>query len=424
MRIVTGTTLEQPVDLRAVQRRTTVVLSWSQVLGSAGLTSGITMGGLIAKDLLGGATWAGAATAALTLGTAVASARLSELMFRRGRRPGLAVGYVLGSIGGAVSILAAQLRSFPLLLAGSLLLGCGQSSNLLSRYAAADLAEPGRRARAISRMVFMSTFGAVAGPALVGVGGSLGRVVGIEQRAGPYLFSVAFFVIAAVIVTTQLRPDPLVLAGGVSPGRPSRRLDVVGPLRIVVRSPAGRLALASMATSQAVMVAVMTMTPLYMEDHDHSVQLIGWVLAVHIAGMYVLAPIVGRLNDRFGGPPMIGVGATVLVAATVVTAVAGAVPSLLFAGLFLLGLGWSFGLISGSSLLSGAVPLEDRARVQGAADLCMSLCGAIAGFASGFVAQGLGFHVLANAGTIAASALLVVAVAARAVGTPGRTSQA
>lgn len=420
MRVVSAATLHSPLDLQAVQRRTTVVLSWSQVLGSAGLTSGITMGGLIAKDLLGGATLAGAATASLTLGTAVASARLSELMYRRGRRPGLAVGYVLGSVGAVVSIMSAQLRWFPMLLVGSVLLGCGQSSNLLSRYAAADLAEPARRARAISRMVFMSTFGAVAGPALVGVGGSLGRLVGIEQRAGPYLFSIAFFVIAAVIVTTQLRPDPLVLAGGVRPGRSARRLDVVAPLRIVARSNAGRLALGTMATSQAVMVAVMTMTPLHMEDHDHSVQLIGWVLAVHIAGMYALAPIVGRLNDRFGGPPMIAVGAMVLVAATVVTALAGAVPGLLFAGLFLLGVGWSFGLISGSSLLSGAVPLEQRTRVQGAADLCMSLCGGIAGLASGFVAHSIGFRSLAIAGTIAASVLLVAAMAARAALVSGR----
>lgn len=416
--VVPVTSVVATLDHRALQRRTTTVLSTSQVLGSAGLTSGITMGGLIAKDLLGGAALAGTATAALTIGTALASARLSLLMSHHGRRPGLAVGYAVGSLGGGVCILAAQWRWFPLLLVGSALLGCGQSSNLLSRYAAADLAEPDRRARAISRMVFMSTFGAVAGPPLVGVGGALGRAVGIEERAGPYLFSIVFFVIAAAIVTTQLRPDPLVVAGGVGRAGTSRRIDVIGPLRLVTRSPAGRLALGAMATSQAVMVAVMTMTPLHMDDHHHSVQLIGWVLAVHIAGMYVLAPVVGRLNDRFGPPPMIGVGASVLVAATAVTSLAGAAPGLLFVGLFLLGLGWSFGLISGSALLTASVPLERRVAVQGAADLCMSLCGGMAGLASGFVKQSVGFPSLSNAGLTAAAVLLVAAVASRRAAAP------
>lgn len=405
-----ATVVDVELDREAIQRRTVAVLSCSQVLGSAGLTSGLTMGPLIAADLLGGATLAGASTAALTLGTAVASARISQTMVRLGRRPGLAVGYALGVSGAVVCIAAAQLRWFPLLLAGSALLGCGQSSNLLARYAAADLAPPDRRAQAISRLVFMSTFGAVAGPALVGIGEWAGRSAGIESRAGPYLFSIVFFVGASVVVTALLRPDPLIVAGGVAAVGPPQR--VAGALRILWGQPSARLALAGMATSQAVMVAVMTMTPLHMDDHHHSVQMIGWVLAVHIAGMYALAPIIGRLNHRFGEPRMIGVGAAILLAATVIAAIAGAAPSLLFAGLFLLGVGWSTGLISGSSLLSASVDVTHRARVQGAADLCMGLCGGLAGFSSGFVKQGASYATLANAGTVAAALLLLVAVAA------------
>lgn len=397
----------------ALQRRTLVTLSISQVLGSAGLTSGITVGGLIAKDLLDGDTFAGLSTASLTIGSAVGAAQLARLMAERGRRPGLVTGYGIAVFGAVIAVIAAQQRMFPLLVLGSILLGAGQASNLLTRYAAADLAAPDERARAISRLVFMSTFGAVAGPVMVGAGGAVGRGLGLDELAGPYLFSIVFFAAAAGITLWRLRPDPLVVAGGVRrEGAPKQKVDLVGSLRLVAARPDARLALTSMVVSQVVMVAVMTMTPLHMRDHDHSVQLVGFVLAVHIAGMYALAPLVGRLNDRVGGYRTIAVGGVVLGLSTIITALAGAAPSLLFVGLFLLGLGWSAGLIAGSSMLTASMPLEHRTKVQGAADLSMSLMGGIAGFGSGFVKHALGYHMLSNAGTLAAGLLLVAAVVA------------
>jgi len=400
-------------ERRVLQRRTLVTLSVSQVLGSAGLTSGITVGGLIAKELLDGDTFAGLSTASLTLGSALGSAHLARLMTERGRRPGLVTGYAVAVVGAVVAIVAVQQRSFPLLIVGSVMLGAGQASNLLTRYAAADLAPPDQRARAISRLVFMSTFGAVAGPVMVGLGEAVGRGVGIDELAGPYLFSVVFFLAAAIVTMWRLRPDPLVIAGGVRrDGTPRTRVDLLGSLRLVRARAEARLALASMVVSQVVMVAVMTMTPLHMRDHDHSVQLVGFVLAVHIAGMYALAPLIGRLNDRIGGYRVIAVAGTVLGLSTIITALAGAAPSLLFLGLFLLGVGWSGGLIAGSSLLTASMPLEHRTKVQGAADLSMSLMGGLAGLSSGFVKHSVGYHMLSNGGTLAAGLLLVAAVVA------------
>ena len=400
-------------ERRVLQRRTLVTLSVSQVLGSAGLTSGITVGGLIAKELLDGDTFAGLSTASLTLGSALGSAHLARLMTERGRRPGLVTGYAVAVVGAVVAIVAVQQRSFPLLIVGSVMLGAGQASNLLTRYAAADLAPPDQRARAISCLVFMSTFGAVAGPVMVGLGEAVGRGVGIDELAGPYLFSVVFFLAAAIVTMWRLRPDPLVIAGGVRrDGTPRTRVDLLGSLRLVRARAEARLALASMVVSQVVMVAVMTMTPLHMRDHDHSVQLVGFVLAVHIAGMYALAPLIGRLNDRIGGYRVIAVAGTVLGLSTIITALAGAAPSLLFLGLFLLGVGWSGGLIAGSSLLTASMPLEHRTKVQGAADLSMSLMGGLAGLSSGFVKHSVGYHMLSNGGTLAAGLLLVAAVVA------------
>lgn len=398
----------------ALQRRTMCTLTVGQVLGSAGLTSGLTVGGLIVEDMLGGDTFAGIATAAVTFGSAFGSAVLARAMTRRGRRPGLTRGYQLGCIGALVAIVGTQADLLPVFIVGMVLYGHGQSSNLLARYAAADLALPDERGRAISTLVFASTFGAVAGPAMVGVGKRVGEAIGLEELAGPYLFSVAFFAIAAFNVALRLRPDPLEVIGGIRADTGGRTpLELRAPLRLVNADSLARLALAAMVVSQVVMVAVMTMTPLHMKDHDHSVELVGAVLAVHIAGMYALAPLVGRASDRIGRVRTIGAGAAVLLAATVVTALAGEAPSLLFVGLFLLGLGWSFGLIAGSALLSDRIAPEHRVRVQGVADLCMSACGGIAGFGSGFVKHALGFHMLANFGTLAAGLLFVFAAAHR-----------
>lgn len=398
----------------ALQRRTMRTLTVGQVLGSAGLTSGLTVGGLIVEDMLGGDTLAGIATASVTLGSAFGSAVLARMMTRRGRRPGLTRGYQLGCLGALVAIAGVQADLLPLFIVGMVLYGHGQSSNLLARYAAADLAPPDERGRAISTLVFASTFGAVAGPVMVGAGKRLGEAIGLEELAGPYLFSVAFFAIAGINVALRLRPDPLAVIGGIRADADVRTpLELRAPLRLVHADSLARLALAAMVVSQGVMVAVMTMTPLHMKDHDHSVELVGAVLAVHIAGMYALAPLVGRASDRIGRVPTIGVGAAVLLVATVVTALAGAAPSLLFAGLFLLGLGWSFGLIAGSALLSDRIAQEHRVRVQGVADLCMSACGGIAGFGSGFVKHTLGFHMLANLGTLAAGLLFVAAATQR-----------
>jgi MFS family permease len=134
-----------------------------------------------------------------------------------------------------------------------------------------------------------------------------------------------------------------------------------------------------------------------------------YVVALHIAGMYAFSPFVGRFSDQRGRLQTILVGAALLVAATMLAALSGDVEQLLFPSLWVLGLGWNFGLIGGSSLLIDSVSATDRVAVQGVADLLMSLCGGIAGFSSGFIRRAVGFHLLAAAAMIAAGALCAAA---------------
>jgi MFS family permease len=155
------------------------------------------------------------------------------------------------------------------------------------------------------------------------------------------------------------------------------------------------LAVAAMVISQMTMVAVMTMTPVHLKSHGHE-SVSSYVISLHIAGMFAFSPLVGRYVDRRGQVRAIMLGGALLSAATAMSAVAGDGWLPLFPALWLLGIGWSFGLIGGSSLLVSSVSERARVSVQGAADMAMSFFGGLAGFASGFIRKAVGYHVLST----------------------------
>ena len=392
-------------DVAAIQARTLRVLVAGQIAGSAALAAAVTVGAFVIQDILGQETpWGGMASATVTMGTAVTSQVLSRIMSGRTRRIGLQTGYLLAIVGGCVAGAGAEIRSLPLFLAGLFLFGNGQASNLLSRFAATDLAEPGNRARAMSRILFASTFGAVFGPVLIQPAQSAGQAwFGWGRYTGPWVFAGVFFLTSLANVTFRLRPDPLAVSRGVS-GRADVRTSTSTGLGTAFSDHDSRLALLSMVVSQMTMVSVMTMTPVHLKAHGHE-STSPYVISLHIAGMFAFSPLVGRLADRAGRHATILVGSLTLVAATVLAAMSGDDAGLLFPALWLLGIGWSCGLIGGSSLLVDSVPERVRVGVQGRADLFMSLLGGTSGFMSGFIRQAVGYHVLALVGTALAGLL-------------------
>ena len=398
-------------DHSLLQRRTLVTLRLAQVPGQAAVAGVVAVGALLAKDLLHGQDrFAGSGGAAFTLGSAFLAVPLSAFMRRNGRRPGLKFAFGLGAVGAVIAGIGGQLRSFPLFLLGMLCFGGAQAATLQGRYVAADLARESDRAQAIASVVVVGTLGAVFGPVLTPWEKRAGQAVGLDQFIGPFFFAALLLLVAMAVIARRLHPDPLAVNGELDP-----HAERVRPLRQVRISAAvtrsnrlATLGLVAMVVSQTTMVAVMTMTPSHMKDHGQA-DLSAYVIALHIAGMYAFAPFVGRFVGRVGQVPAVMVGSVVLGAGTVVSVVAGYVPSLIFVGLFLLGVGWNIGLIAGSSMLTGAVPGNARVEVQGTADLTMSFCGGMAAFASGFVKQAWGFHMLANAATLLAGLLLVVA---------------
>jgi len=397
-------------EREALQRRTLNSLRFSQVPGQAAVAGMVAVVTLLAGDLLGSDRLAGLGSASFTVGAALTSIPLAAYMRRRGRRPGLARALVIGAVGSAIAALGGEVRLFPVFLIGMVAFGAGQAATLQSRYVAADLAEPSNAGTAIAAIVWVGTLGAVFGPLLTPAERAMAEAVGLDELVGPFIAASVLFAVAAAVVAIRLRPDPLEVLGTIDPG--AERVHPVRQVRrsasVIAASPNARLGLVAMAISQGAMVGVMTMTPPHMKDHNHD-ELSAVVIAVHIVGMYGLAPIVGRQVDRFGANRAIRVGAIVLGLGTVSTVIAGYVPALMFAGLFLLGFGWSIGLIGGSALLTRSVPDSARVEVQGTADLTMSLCGAAAAFGSGFVKESYGFHLLANGAAALAAGLLVLA---------------
>ena len=408
-----GTAAAADVDPAAVQRRTVGVLSGAVALAGLGVTVGITVGGLLARDVAGTDSASGLGQTAGVLGSAVIAVPLARISDRAGRRAGLATGYAVAVLGAVVAVVAAALSSLPLLMVGLFAFGAATACGLQARYAAADLAVPERRGRDLSLVVWATTIGSVLGPNLAGPGADLGRSLGLPALGGAFAVSTVVFGLVALGVLTLLRPDPLLLArrlGGGSSG--DRRRGATGAaVRAVWASPGGRLGLTAVVVSHAVMVGVMVMTPVHMGHAGGSagttLRIIGLVISVHVAGMYFFSPLVGWLADRAGRRTTVAVGAGLLLTAA---AVAGTAPPgaaiQLGAGLFLLGLGWSCGLIAGSTLVTESVGADLRPTAQGGTDLVMGLGAALAGVIGGPLLAIGGFGLVS-----AVSAALVVPLA-------------
>lgn len=407
-------TVALPVDRPALQRRTLVTLRCAQVPSQAAVAGMVAVVALLVDELLDSDRLAGTGGAAFTLGSALVAVPLSGFMRRRGRRPGLVRAWTAASLGALVAALGGQLDSFAIFLVGMLMFGSGQAAALQGRFVAADLATDDQRSRAIGSVVWVGTLGAAFGPLLTPWERRVAEAMGLEPLIGPFLFAALFFAISGTVVGVWLRPDPLVAAGQVDPTAQRVRpvQQVCNAAGVVASRPMARLGLVSMVVSQTAMVAVMTMTPPYMKDHHHA-DLSAYVIALHIVGMYGFAPFVGRIVERIGRPASIMVGSVVLGAGTTISVVLGYSAPMVFVGLFMLGVGWSFGLVAGSTLLTESVPGPDRVEVQGAGDLLMSLFGGVAAFSSGFVKQSFGFSTLAYAGTLLAGVLLVYAMSSR-----------
>ncbi|RLT26167.1 MAG: MFS transporter [Chloroflexi bacterium] len=397
------------MTVAATRRRLQTSLVLGVGLGSTGYIAAITIATIVAKELSGGSSFAGLPGATIVLGSAAASQLLSRFMVLYGRRAGLVLGYGIGAAGALGAGVAVVLASFPLFIAATAAMGCANAANQLSRYTAADMYPESGRASAIGVVVWGSTLGSIVGPNLITLSGNIAEGFNLPRLAGVYGVPILFVTAAALLTLLTLRPAPESLAP--TPARVSRRASA--SLGEMLARPRIFAAVVALIAGQVVMVLVMTMTPLHMADHGHGLAAVGLVISGHTFGMFAFSPISGWLAGRFGTPIIIAAGLALSAFSSVLAAVA---PpdggTILFIALFLLGVGWNFGFVAGSALLTEGLDRAERTALQGATDAMIWSSAAAAALGSGIVVAAASYTALGLLG----AALILFPVLAMARG--------
>ncbi len=402
-----------PEKQQQLYKKTLMVVVLSQIFGGAGLAAGITVGALLAQDMLGTDSVTGIPTMLFTLGSAGAALLVGRFSQVFGRRTGLTLGFLAGGIGAIGVVVSALMNSILLLFISLLIYGSGTATNLQARYAGTDLANSTQRAKAISMALVSTTFGAVAGPNLVNVMGEFAKSIGIPPLAGPFILAAAAYILAGLVLFIFLRPDPFIVAKAISDAQSSTSNLLSGEdSRLLSINKRGIFAGAAvMVLTQFVMIAIMTMTPIHMGHHEHGLNAVGLVIGFHIGAMFLPSLITGVLVDKAGRAVMVIASAITLLVSGILAAIG---PSdsigVLITALVLLGLGWNFGLISGTAIIVDSTSPSVRAKTQGSVDVLVALSGALGGGLSGMIVAHSSYATLSIAGAVLSLLLIPIVI--------------
>ena len=389
-------------------KRTLYVVLLSQTLGGAGLAAGITVGALLAKEMLGIESLSGLASALFTLGSALAAYLVGRITQNYGRRFGLSLGFITGGIGALGVVVAANVDSIVLLFLSLFIYGAGTATNLQARYAGADLAGPHQRAKAISIAMVATTVGAVAGPNLVTPMGHVAQSLNMPALAGPFLLAAIAYSAAGLVFYLLLKPDPLIVARFIEERKVTLKEESIQQSVHPSGQRIGIIVGASvLVLSQIVMVAIMTMTPIHMQHHGSTLSAVGLVIGLHVASMYLPSLATGSLVDKVGRIKMVIASAVTLTVAGLLAAFApGDSTLLLTLALMLLGLGWNFGLISGTAIVIDSTTIQTRAKTQGSIDVGVAIGGSVGSLLSSVIVAFSSYAVLGLMGAYLSLLLL------------------
>lgn len=412
-------TVLSEVDRARVQRRTVFVLASATMLGGLGVGASLSVGALLLAEVSGSDAISGLGSAVFNAGTAAAGIPLARVSARYGRRLALVLGSIVAMLGAIVAVIGAEIGVWGVVALGIAMVGVASTVQLLSRFAATDLALPATRARDLSLVVWSITVGAVIGPNLLAPGSYIGSLLGVTPLAGVFVFPLIAQGLAALVNGVGLRPDPLLsarvlqqhdaadLMAAREPSTQARELRTHTDGDTTTSSTRPQpLIIAAIALAQAIMVALMAMTPLHLVQHGGTAELVGFTLSLHIAGMFALSPLVGVLAGQWGGNRVIALGHAVLLVSIVIVVAAGSSYLLIQISLTLLGIGWCLVTVAGAALLTELTAVEQRPMWQGRSDAIMSGAGALAGALAGIVFAFGGFSGLA----IASAGLLAIGI--------------
>ena len=285
-----------------------------------------------------------------------------------------------------------------------MMMGITNSAVMLGRFAAAEVNPPDQRGRAISAVVLGGVIGTILARLSAVPMSGFAVSIGMDELAGAYLTTLVLFTIASVFVFLGLRPEPREVGEEIAKLYPNLiPHGEARPITKILREPAAITAVTAMMLGQVAMVAVMGITSLHMEDHHHMRSDIYSVISAHTFGMYAPSIISGWLLDKWGRGRMILIGAAILFLACITAPLS---PDVLPLGisLFLLGVGWNFCFVGGSTVLSDQLSPVERSRTQGTNDLLVGLASAFISLSSGIIFNATSYTVMA---LIAAALALV-----------------
>ena len=302
----------------------------------------------------------------------------SFLMRRIGRRAGFAVGAAFAVSAGLLGCGAILAGSFPLFCVASVGYGVFMGFGMYYRFAAADVASPEFRPRAISYVLAGGVVAAIAGPELAKA---------TDDLFGPALFAGSFAAIAVLGCATLLTLACL----RIPPPAEEERSGAQRPLARIMRQPAFIVALGSAAIAQGAMVLVMTATPLAMAFCGHGFSQTAFVIQWHVLGMFAPSFVTGHLISRFGVLEVMAAGAGLILACLGV-ALSGIEIAQFWTALFLLGVGWNFMFVGGTTLLTTTYQPAEKARIQAVNDLIIFATAAFASLSSGVLHHLIGWQ--------------------------------
>ena len=385
----------QKTNLEKIGRKITLTLLAGQSLFSASSIISFTVSSIIVVELAGANKgWAGVPATLSLVGAAMVAYPMGRTMDRFGRRPGLALGYLFGIVGTLVAGWAVINQSLLQFLLGSLLFGLSRGTNDLGRYASADANPASQRARAISLVVLGGTFGSIAGPIIIDWVSNLASQIGLPVLSGPWFAASILLAFSLLLIILFLRPDPQIIGKQWAALEPTLSVDQEQEkgrsYREIFRDPNTKLATGALIFGQLAMVTVMTITPLHMHGHHHTLAAISWVIMAHTLGMFGLSFLTGWLVDKLGQAWIILLGGIILVMACLLAPLWDNVFFLAVA-LFLLGLGWNFCFVAGSALLATVLKSNEKGRIQGLTDTLVNITAGIGSMGSGLVFAAFGF---------------------------------
>jgi MFS family permease len=360
--------------------RQVLILAAAQALFQVVSIMVMTIGALAGSQIASSPTWATLPIATMFLGTAVMVFPASLWMVRVGRRVGFLYGSLLGVAGGLVAALGISQASLPMLAFGTFLVGAYQAFAQFYRFAASEVADAAFRPRAISLVMAGGVVAALAGPTLARLGGP------IQQPE--YLGS---FLILAVV---SLLATGVLLGLHMPADEPAQSERAAGrPWRQIVAQPTYRVALFGAATGYGIMILAMTATPLAMLHHDHGLGSAATVIQLHVLGMFLPSFITGTLIVRFGVLRIMLVGVLLFVGHILLT-LTGTSFSSFASALILLGVGWNFMYIGGTTLLTSTYTPAEKGSAQAINDMLIFAVGLVCSFGAGGLLHALGWQTL------------------------------